>query len=635
MKGIPGMRPKGQRTAGSNLPEGPLAASGKIASASFRGTDQDPAGSAPTAVSAGRIRMVMIGMGLLTGGLLVQLIRVQFGPYAPIFAARREVGVTRLEQIIPARGLIFDRNGKLMAGNSTSFVIEIETRQLTPESQLAIAEVLSKTLVLPLEDLFGQLSQDWVARGQYRIRLTRNGEAGEPLPITVDKFVASALNGFLADPLAPDLSGLALVPAPERVYPAGSLAGHVLGFVNQERQGFFGVEGYYDEWLAGKAITIARPMIAPEARLQPDAPAGVNLVLTIDSEIQQMVELELAKAIESSGSDSGEILIMDPRNGEILAMAAWPILDPNAYEPWLTEEGDESPVIAPAVGAMYEPGSTFKVLTMASALDAGVVEPETEFIDTGSIEVGGNTIRNWDGEAWGPQSMLGCMKNSLNVCLAWVGSDRLGASTLYSYLRAFGVGQLTGIDLAGEVPGQLRTPRHPEWTESDLGTNSFGQGVSLTPMQLLVAISAVANEGLMVQPHVVRQVVGPNGAYSPQTTVLGRPITPETAATLNEMLATTLDGETAYAKVPGYRIAGKTGTAQIPTDFGYDASGTIASFIGWGPVDDPRFIVLVRLDKPETSPWGSVVAAPVFQEVARRLVVFLEIPPDAVRMAAG
>ena len=634
MKRFPGFRPRGPRTAGSNLPEGPLGASGKITAASFRGTGEQ-AGDPPAAVSSGRIRMVMFGMALLSAGLLVQLVRVQFGPYAPVFAARKDEGVTRLEQIVPARGLIFDRNGRLLAGNTTSYVIEIETRQLTPASRLSIAEVLSKTLVLPLEQLYAQLSVDWVARGQYRIRLTQPDAAGQPLPITVDKFVASALNGFLADPLAPDLSGLALVPAPTRVYPAGSLAGHVLGFVNQEGQGFFGVEGYYDEWLAGKPITIARPMIAPEARLQPDPPAGVNLVLTIDTDIQQMVELQLAKAIEDSGAEHGEILVMDPSNGEILAMASWPILDPNAYEPWLTVGGDEEPVIAPAVGAMYEPGSTFKVVTMAAALDAGVVNPDTEFIDTGQIEVGGNTIRNWNGEAWGPQDMLGCLKHSLNVCLAWVASDRLGASTMYNYLRAFGVGQLTGVDLAGEVPGQLRTPRHPEWTESDLGTNAFGQGVSLTPMQLLVAVGAVANGGLMLQPHVVREVIGPNGAYSPQTTVIGRPISEETAATLTTMLAASLTGETAYASVPGYEIAGKTGTAQIPTEFGYDTHWTIASFVGWGPVSDPSFVVLVRLDKPEASPWGSVVAAPVFQEVARRLVVFLEIAPDAIRMASG
>ncbi len=616
-------QPLKQRTA---RPSNQVAASGKIGANSFRGEDPpDPIKTDP--VSTSRINAITVGMGLMTLGLLVQLIRVQFGPYAPVFAARSELGATRLEHVIPARGLIYDRDGRLLAANATSYVLEVETRQLTLTSREAIPEVLSKVLVLPLEDLHAQLARDWVAQGQFRIRLTRNDTAGEPLPITVDKYVANVLNEFLADPFAPDLSGLSVVPNPKRVYPNGELAGHVLGFVNQENEGYFGVEGFYDEWLSGKPITVARPMIPPEARAQPDPPAGVNLVLTLDMDIQQMVEYELASAIKTSGAESGEIIVMDPNNGEILALAAWPALDPNAYEPWLVADDGQEPVITPAVGAMYEPGSTFKVITMASALDAGVVDPETEFIDMGEIEVGGNTIRNWDGEAWGPQTMLGCMEYSLNVCLAWIASEKLGASTMYNYFRSFGVGHVTGVDLSGEVTGQLRTPRHPNWTESDLGTNSFGQGVSLTPIQLLAAIGAVANDGVMVQPHIVRQVVGPHGAYSPKTIVLGRPISPDTAQTLTEMLASSMQGETAYASLAGYHLAGKTGTAQIPGDFGYDPRWTIASFVGWGPVEDPQFIVLVRLDKPEISPWGSVVAAPVFQKVVRRLVVFLEIPP--------
>jgi cell division protein FtsI/penicillin-binding protein 2 len=273
---------------------------------------------------------------------------------------------------------------------------------------------------------------------------------------------------------------------------------------------------------------------------------------------------------------------------------------------------------------------------MAAALDAGVVQPNDIFIDTGSIEVGGHTIRNWDYSAWGAQTMIGCLRYSLNVCLAYVASDKLKAAPFYNYLTEFGVGQLTGIDLAGEVAGQLRTPRHPEWTESDLGTNSFGQGVSVTPIQLLTAVAAIANGGVMVQPHVVREIVSAEGVYHPRTTVLGQPVSAAAAQTLTSMLVESLQGETRRAAVTGYVLAGKTGTAQIPTDKGYDPKWTIASFVGWGPVTDPRFVVLVRLDKPETSPWGSVVAAPVFQEIVERLVVLLQIPPaDVQALAAG
>jgi cell division protein FtsI/penicillin-binding protein 2 len=595
-------------------------------------------------------------MAIAVLAMVGQLIRVQFGPYAPAFAAIEKIVAEHVDKVEPTRGLIYDRDGRILASNVPLYYLEVEVRQLTEVSQKQIAVVLSRTLVLPFDDLHEQLTRDWVSEGQLRIRLTREIRGGQRWPITVDQIVSDVLKGFLNDPEAPDLSGLALVPAPSRTYPAGLILGHVLGFVNQKGIGYFGVEGFYDDWLTGKSITVKPGYIPLEARLRPDPPAGVNLVLTIDLDIQQMVESILAEAIENSEAESGQVIVMDPRSGEILSMASWPPLDPNNYEPWLppeergfvqvavveetkkdeegqdeeTDEAQEEPVINPAVAGQFEPGSTFKVITMASALDADVVKPDEIFIDTGVIEVGGNRIRNWDGGAWGPQTMLGCMQNSLNVCLAYVASEKLGASMFYEYLRAFGIGQMSGIDLAGEVSGQLRTPRHPEWTESDLGTNSFGQGVSVTPIQLITAVGAVANQGVMVQPHVVRAVVGPDGVYWPKTTVLGQPISAETAATLTAMLAESLDGETHFAHVEGYRLAGKTGTAQIPNELGYNTRWTVASFVGWGPVRDPQFVVLVRIDKPKNSPWGSVVAAPVFREIVERLVVMEEIPPDAV-----
>jgi cell division protein FtsI/penicillin-binding protein 2 len=409
-----------------------------------------------------------------------------------------------------------------------------------------------------------------------------------------------------------------------------------LGFVNQEGKGFFGVEGYYDEWLAGKPITVRRSGIPLEVTQPPDPPAGVNLVLTIDVDVQYMVERELARTIEWAEAEGGQVVIMDPRNGEILAMAAWPALDPNDYEAWLTAE-QEGLVISPAVAGTYEPGSTFKALVMAAAVDARTVQPEDLFVDRGEIEVGGHLIRNWDGEAWGPQNMTDCLTHSLNVCLAHVASKKLGAGLLYSYLEAFEIGSRTGVDLAGEVSGQLRTPGDPGWTEADLGTNSFGQGVSVTPIQLISAVGAVANEGKLVQPHVVRQVVGPQGTYRPGTILRGRPIGAQTAATMTQMLTDSLRGEAARIGVEGYVLAGKTGTAQVPTEFGYDPRATVASFVGWGPVEDPQFIILVRIDRPKISPWGSDVAAPAFERIVERLTVLLQIPPtvDAVAGRSG
>jgi cell division protein FtsI/penicillin-binding protein 2 len=208
----------------------------------------------------------------------------------------------------------------------------------------------------------------------------------------------------------------------------------------------------------------------------------------------------------------------------------------------------------------------------------------------------------------------------------------MGPNTFYNYMQAFGIGHLTNVDLAAETPGRLKRPGDPDWFDSDLGTNSFGQGVAISPLQLVTAASAIANGGTMMQPHILLKVQSGPNQHVTQQQVLGRPIKPATAATENEMLAQSLElGEGSQALVDGYRISGKTGTAQIPTASGYDEDKTIASFIGWGPTDDPQFIVLIKLDKPTASIWGSETAAPVFKDLVTRLVVLMQIPPDDVR----
>jgi cell division protein FtsI/penicillin-binding protein 2 len=588
--------------------------------------------------------LIMLSLGL--AALVVQLVRVQFGPFAPIFAAEKASAAAIPQQLSPGRGLILDSQGRLMATNETRYFVEIETRQLTATSRRDIATLISELLQIPREPLVRQLNEDFVSAKRYRVRLTMETDLAGIVPIVLDSAQAKIVSRLLGDPQGPDLNGLDLVASPRRVYPAGSLAGHVLGIVNQEGQGFFGVEGYYDEWLAGKSITAERVFIPLEVKPLPDLPSGVNLMLTLDMDIQQSVEEILYRAVDWADAAGGQIIVMDPMTGEILAMAAWPPLDPNQYEQWLLppeeeqarqgeeeeaeEEAEAERVITPAVAGTFEPGSTFKVLVMAAALDSGVVQPWDEFIDTGEIEVGGHTIRNWDGEAWGPQNMVGCLEHSLNVCLAWISSTRLGTARFYQYMRQFGIGKLTGVDLDGEVAGEMRTPGVPGWTEADLGTNAFGQGISVTPIQLMRAVAAVANGGKMIKPRIVREIISADGSYQPKATVTGNAISASTSRTLTRMLVEALENESSYALVDGYRLAGKTGTAQIPTEFGYDPNTTIASFIGWGPVDDPRFLVLVRIDRPKISPWGSTVAAPVFRQVVERLVLHLGIPPQGV-----
>ena len=569
--------------------------------------------------------LLFLGLGIV--GLIVQLVRVQFGPYAPIFQSMALNDIGLLVRLQPQRGRIYDRNGQLLATNASEFFLEIETIQLTKQSRKDIASVVGELLQLDLEELEKQLRFNNLEDPR-RLRLTYKTETGLVLPIKINALSAGILDTFLDDPLGPDLSGLALENTQRRVYPTLALTGHILGIVSQDGQGYFGIEGYYDDWLSGNPVVVERQFIPLDATLQPDPTAGVNLALTIDLDIQQMADLALVRAIQNSGSESGQVIIMNPQNGEILAMTAWPRFDPYAYEGWLVSDEGENPIVTPAVAGQFEPGSTFKVLVMAAALNEGIVAPFDEFIDTGEIEVGGHIIRNWDGEAWGPQNMITCMQHSLNVCLAYVGAYGLRAALFYEAMQDFGIGSLTGIDMAAEVPGTMRTPRDPDWSESDLGTNSFGQGISVTAVQLMAAFTAVVNGGEMVQPHIVLQIASPKGNYWPETTILGNPITKETAEDLAMMLTLSLEQEAGVSLVPGYRLAGKTGTAQIATERGYDPNFTIASFIGWGPVEDPQFLVYVSLDRPTVSPWGSEVAMPVFKEIVQKLVIHLELPPN-------
>ena len=433
------------------------------------------------------------------------------------------------------------------------------------------------------------------------------------------------------DPTGNTLDGLAFNPHLQRSYPDGSLAENILGFVTADERGYFGVEEKYNNILAGVPETLLVPTDPTRAEELPDIPSGATLILTIDSNLQAVTEQILDKAVQDTGSASGTVVILDPRNGEILAMATTPRLDPNNYANYAQVFPGQTPFNR-AISQAFEPGSVLKILTMAGALDSRTVQPSTTFMDTGSITVGGATITNWNNGAWGLQDMTGCLANSLNVCLAWVATQE-GNDTFYTYMKRFGLGHPTGIDLAGEVAGRLKLPGDGDWYPVDLGTNAFGQGVAVTPIQLVMGASAIANGGRMYYPHVLKAIVedGQQHDLSPQ--VVGNPISAATAHTLNEMLAVAIETEGPKGLVPGYRIAGKTGTAEIPDPTGgYDSNLTNASFIGWGPVDAPQFLVYVWLEKPTSDIWGSVVAAPVFTNIVEKLVVLLGIPPDNVRL---
>jgi len=564
---------------------------------------------------------------LLAVAIVGQMVRIQLNPeQVAYFIEQGNLNAGEWRTIYPPRGLIYDRLGHVLAGNTKVYEVGVELARV--ENPHTIALTLSVVLGLDYQEVFQAVNRqpspslvylvldDFVPEEkinvlkQYEDEIARNYNRGR-------------------DKERPSLAGLVYRPHLMRSYPERDLGSNILGFVSREGKGYFGVEARFDSLLAGEPKTVWVPRDPNRVTDMPQLPDGASVVLTIDRNIQAAAEEVLDRAVDDNGAESGTIIVLDPKTNEILAMATTPRLDLNQY--WrYSEVFKGSTPFNRAVSQTYEPGSVFKILTMAAALDKGVVTPDTEFLDTGVFEIGGTFIYNWNRGAWGPQTMQGCLQHSLNVCLAWVGSQ-LGAKDFYTYMQAFGIGHLTGVDLAGEVPGRLKIPGDADWYDADLGTNSFGQGVAVTPLQMAVAAAAIANEGKLMAPRVVRSLIDKGHQFDTQPRVVGLPISAKTARTLSEMLARSLEEEASDALVEGYRVAGKTGTAEIPTPYGYSSNATNASFVGWGPVDDPRFLVYIWLEKPESSPWGSVVAAPVFRQMVERLVVLMNIPPDNVR----
>ncbi len=565
-----------------------------------------------------RSTIVVAGLVVAVLAVIVQIIRIQTSEQAAVFLSQGDRYAGEFQMFYPERGEIYDRNGHLLAGNRTVYEVGVSLREM--ESPEAMASALSSNLGLTYDEIYKKLTE---SPETWEYVVVQDYVAVD----TVEKL--KRLVEQLDDAEDPRLSGLAFKPHLQRSYPENALASNVLGFVTRDGRGYFGVEEKYNDLLAGNPVQIWVPRDPNKATEIPKVPNGTTLVLTINRDLQAKVESILDESLSEYGAQNGTIIVTDPRNGEILAMAATPRMDLNNYGNYFSLY-DNGSQYNRAIGMTYEPGSVFKVLTMAAALDAGTVAPETTFIDTGAIEVGGITIQNWNRDAWGQQNMTGCLQHSLNVCLAWL-SSQMGTQAFYGYMERFGIGHPTGVDLSGEAPGRLKRPGDGDWYPVDLGTNAFGQGVAVTPLQMLMAASAIANEGKMATPHVLYAMLRDGHQYNVPSQYAGSPISAETARTLNEMLSVSLEQESSMALLPGYRLAGKTGTAQIPTDYGYDAFHTNVSFIGWGPVDEPQFMIYIWMEQPSTSIWASETAAPVFSRVAEQTVILLNIPPDVVR----
>ncbi len=426
------------------------------------------------------------------------------------------------------------------------------------------------------------------------------------------------------------IAGVGFERESKRFYPEASMAAQLLGFVGADQngndKGYFALEGFYDRELRGrdgsleieKDVRGSAILVGDTKRIE--AEDGRSLTLFLDRSVQQIVEKRLAEGIQKYGAKEGSIVVMDPSTGGILAMASYP-----SYDPLHFNDYDKSVYQNPIVASTYEPGSTFKVLVMGAGINEKLVTADTIMQEDGPVKVGEYAIRTWDEQYRGPVSMTDVLVHSSNVGMVFVG-QKLGHDNLLKYIHAFGFGKPTDIDLEEESSPELRAD--DEWKEIDLATASFGQGIAVTPIQMVRAVSAIANGGWIMEPHMVSEIVAGNGKKTViKPKKVRQVIREDTAKVVTEMMVAAVDrGEAKWAKPVGYRVAGKTGTAQIPVAGHYDAKKTIASFVGFGPADKPRFVALVTLREPSSSQWGSETAAPLFFNIARDLFTYYSIP---------
>ncbi|MGE5576395.1 MAG: penicillin-binding transpeptidase domain-containing protein [Syntrophothermus sp.] len=506
------------------------------------------------------------------------------------------------------RGTIYDRNGqKLAISLSADAVYVIPPEVKNPQET---AGRLAKILKLDYAEVYRRVTSrsasEWIKKR---------------VPLDQAKEIRRL-----------DLPGVGIVENPQRFYPNGSLAAHLLGFAGIDNQGLEGLEYQYDRNLRGVGGRVLAEQDAGGQEI-PDgirryipAENGDDLVLTIDKVIQYVAERELKKAVRASGAKKGTFIIMNPRTGEILAMAVFPEFDPNDYARYPAANRRNI-----ALTDIYEPGSTFKAITAAAAIEENLVNsesPERVFNDPGYVLVPGGRVNCWKEGGHGRQSFVEAVENSCNPVFATLGIE-LGGQRFYDYVRAFGFGSQTGIDFPGETGGRIRPVN--TLRQIDLANIGFGQGLGVTPLQLLTAISAIANDGRLVKPYLVKEIRGADGRLikENQPTEIRQVLSFKTAREMRRILrSVVVNGSGKRADIEGYRVAGKTGTAQVPEAGRYSDSKVVSSFVGFTPAEDPVIAGLVALYEPTSQEtFGGVIAAPVFRTVVADVLNYLKVPP--------
>jgi cell division protein FtsI (penicillin-binding protein 3) len=551
-------------------------------------------------------RLFLVAGVILTGilGVVIRLAYLQLFCHSE-YLARAARQQQRTIEITPKRGSIYDRNMDPLAMSipvDSVFAVPVEIG----DAQLA-AQLLSRVIGIPQDVLEARLGS-----GQSFVWIARK--------VPPDKKEAvEALN----------LKGIYFQKENQRIYPKRDLAAHVLGFVDLDEKGLGGIEHELDSKIRGKSEKI---VVMADARQrwfdgeEAQRERGADVILTLDEKIQYIAERELAAATAKTHALAGTVVVMNPNSGEILALANWPKFNPNA-----ANEASAEARMDRAVTALYEPGSTFKLITLAAAFDQGIVWPQEVFdCENGAVYVAGHRIR--DHKPFGLLTVSDILAQSSDVGAIKI-ALRLGAPKFYDYIRAFGFGQLTGVDLPGESKGLVR--RLENWSAISIGSISMGQEVGVTPIQLISAVSAIANGGIWYRPHVVaelrrdNQVLSAEGGLAPAEPK--RVIRPETAATLRRLMeGVVLNGTGKLAHLEGWTAAGKTGTAQKidPATGRYSHTQLIASFTGFAPINNPAVTILVSLDSPVGQHEGGPVAAPVFKRIAEQVLPYLDVPRD-------
>lgn len=554
-----------------------------------------------------RGRRAFAGLVLMAGFLVVlcRLFTLQVLDAAEL-TAKAERQHRKTVALEGARGAILDRRGKVLAANmQVPSVFGVPTSLGNPA---AVARDLARVLPVKAADIERKLRMDrsfvWLAR-------KLDPEQGRRLETL-------------------SIEGIGTVMEGRRFYPKGTLLSHVLGFAGMDGNGLEGIERRYDAHLRGEKTEIVlqrdalgRPVFPTD--LTDRAPeAGRTLVLTIDEVIQYIAEKELDEAVAASRAKGGVVVVMEPRTGAILAMALSHRFDPNAVAGAAADRLRNR-----AVTDAYEPGSTMKVFVAAAALEEHVMAPGSLiYAENGAMTVANTVIHDHEKAGWITFAQV--IQKSSNIGAVKT-AQALGEERLFRYLTAFGFGQKTEIDLPGEATGLLKAPR--DWGRRSLASIAIGQEVGVTPLQLVTAVAAVANGGWLMRPFLVSEIRDAEGRVVARTEpqVRRRPISPQAAMTLAHLLeGVVTQGTGTKAAVPGFRTAGKTGTAQKidPTTGAYSSTLLVGSFVGFVPVEDPRLAIVVTIDEPQNEGWGGLVAAPVFRKIAEQALPYLGVTPQ-------